>query len=362
MVGGGTLALVGRDGLAFASPGPDSRPPLPEGRRALAATAGPPTIPSSFRLQRADGSSCSISMEEYLKSVVPAEMPASWHPEALKAQAVAARTYAAAYVATYGYICATSACQNWNPATRDRRSDTAVDATRGELMTYQGGTIWAYYSSTCGGQTAASPDDASAYCRSVACGVYAAQDLSTEAAATAFWRDPWPASRPLAYCSASPLFRWGPYVVPKATEEEILGRTLSSIAVTARQYSGKARIVNVNEGGLILVSESSIKNALRTSVTADALPSANVILAYDGSNLTRWGGGYGHGIGLCQYGANGMANAGNGYKQILQHYYTGVAFVSVAPSEYPLPAARSYRSLLGWASRAGGTQSGAACG
>src|SRR5258708_34025544 len=108
-------------------------------------------------------------MEEYLKGVVPAEAIASWRPEALKAQAVAARAYAAAYVAPYGYICGTSACQNWDPALRTSATDAAVDATRGELMTYGGEMIWAFYSSTCGGQTILSPDAASAYCKAVRC-------------------------------------------------------------------------------------------------------------------------------------------------------------------------------------------------
>ena len=360
VLGAGGVSLVTRGRLALASPGPENRPPLADGRQAQAATAGTPTIPPSIRLQMSDGSFCSIAMEEYVKGVVPAEMPAGWPAEALKAQAVAARTYAAAYVATYGYICGTSACQNWNPANRTAASDAAVAATAGELMTYQGGMIWANYSSTCGGQTANSPDAASAYCQSARCGAGAPADLSSEAAAAAFWGNP-----QTAYCSGSSLFRWT-YAAARSTEDQILAQymnnqSLASIAVTSREYSGKATNVRLN-GSFNVTGESTIKTALRPTVSGSSLPSANVILTFDGATLTRKGGGFGHGIGLCQWGANGMATAGATYRQILQHYYTGIAFQTVAPSSYALPATRAFRIALPWASRAGGASSGAACG
>src|SRR5207247_5215384 len=101
-----------------------------------------------------------------------------------------------------------------------------------------------------------------------------------------------------------------------------------SIAVTAREYSGKASNLQVNNKWSLVQSstDSRVRSVLRPVAGGSLLPSSNVILQWDGTNLTRWGGGFGHGIGLCQYGAQGMALAGRTYRQILQHYYSSIAF------------------------------------
>src|SRR5437016_5369057 len=127
------------------------------GRAAAVGAAGPPWLPDLIRVRDAAGGSDLVGVDDYLKGVVPAEMPWNWPIEALKAQAVAARTYVGAYLTQSGDVCNSSSCQVWNPAKRNARTDAAVDATRGELLTYKGGMIWSYYSSTCGGQTATSP-------------------------------------------------------------------------------------------------------------------------------------------------------------------------------------------------------------
>lgn len=350
-------------------------------RTALQATAGPPRIPEQIRLRLTDGSECMVSMEDYLKGVVPTEMPALWPYEALQAQAVAARTYAASYVATYGYICSTTACQAWNPANRHPRSDSAVDVTRGVVMTYGGELIWSYYSSTCGGQTATSPDAASAYCQSVRCDPSRTPlNLGSDATAYEFYR---PDSPPSAFCAASPHYRYT-WSIGRAEAESILDRylpTLSSasispsyargelgqladLAVANRASWGKATRVRVSGASKSweVVGETGIRSILRASPTGSAQRSANVVLNLDrdGSGITRVngrGGGYGHAIGLCQYGANGMADAGYTYAEILQHYYSSVAFTTVSTSEYSVPAAGARRYFMPFAGR-----SGTACG
>jgi stage II sporulation protein D len=325
------------------------------GLRAQAATTGPPRIPDAIRLQRADGSFCQIGMEEYLKGVVPAEMPASWPIEALKAQAVAARTYAASYVATYGYICATTACQVWDPSRRHRNGDAAVEATRGELLVYQGGMIWAYYSSTCGGQTQTDTGAAAPYCQAVRCWRDAngagrtPSDLSSEAAAAAFW-----GGNPAAFCAASASFRYA-WSTARTEQERIVDTYLPSITtvspryaagqlgqlrdllVAVRSFSGKATVLRVvGSGGTWDVSgELAIRSLLRATVAGSSQLSANVLLSLDrdASGVTRVngrGGGFGHGIGLCQYGAKGMADAGYDYGTILRHYYSGIGLTRVA--------------------------------
>jgi stage II sporulation protein D len=289
------------------------------------------------------GATASVPVEEYLKAVVATEVGAGWPIEALKAQAVAARSYLAAYIGRGQPICSTTACQVWNPARRNARADAAVDATRGQILTYAGEPIWAYYSSTCGGQTAAG---AQPYCKSVRCWVdpSPAPDLRGESAAAAFWAD----NTQPAFCSGSPAyrFRWSldadalaanlkrylpatPGVSPRYSADAL--GSLRDVAIVERAPSGKAtRLRVVGAGGTWdVVGELSIRSLLRSGSVSQR--SANLVLALerDGAGvvtgLNGRGGGYGHGMGLCQFGARGMAERGIDYRGILQHYYDGVA-------------------------------------
>src|SRR5262249_12688852 len=133
---------------------------------AAPGTAGPADLPDTVRVRGVGGGLVSVDLEEYIKGVIAIEMPPTWHPEALKAQAVAARSYVAAYIAAPGAACSTTHCPLGTPARRHPRTDAAVEATRGQLLTYRGGMIWAYYSSTCGGQTSPS---ALPYCLPTRC-------------------------------------------------------------------------------------------------------------------------------------------------------------------------------------------------
>ncbi len=101
----------------------------------------------------------SVGIEDYLKGVVPAEMPSSWHPEALKAQAVAARTYAlanrAAAAKPYDLYADTRSQVYLGVSTETRSTTAAIEATAGQVVTYQGKPISAFFSSSSGGTTAA---------------------------------------------------------------------------------------------------------------------------------------------------------------------------------------------------------------
>ncbi|HSD66484.1 MAG TPA: SpoIID/LytB domain-containing protein [Vicinamibacteria bacterium] len=120
-----------------------------------------------------------VNLEDYLRGVVPNELSPQAFPEieALKAQAVAARTYALAHLGDYsskGYdVCATPACQVYRgQASEHRLTDRAVEETRGVVATWRGRPIRAYYTSTCGGHTEGGKaifDDAAPYLRGVTC-------------------------------------------------------------------------------------------------------------------------------------------------------------------------------------------------
>ena len=102
----------------------------------------------------------SVTLENYVKGVVPAEMPASWRPEAVQAQAVAARTYAwwsgAQYPDRYYQICDTTSCQVYKGyAGEHPAANAAVDATRGQILTYGGKPAFTQFSASSGGRTSA---------------------------------------------------------------------------------------------------------------------------------------------------------------------------------------------------------------
>ena len=101
-----------------------------------------------------------LSMDDYVRGVIPREMPASWQPEAVKAQAVAARTYATwsrdQFPTRYYQICDTSYCQVYGGAgAEDPRSNAAVTATANQILTFDGKPAFAQFSSSSGGWTSA---------------------------------------------------------------------------------------------------------------------------------------------------------------------------------------------------------------
>ncbi len=116
-------------------------------------------LPCQIWIQSPAGRLEMIDLEEYLKGVLPAEMPAYWPLEALKAQAVAARSYALAHIANNGYICTSTRCQAWQP-THYSTTDAAVDATRGVVATYNGNIAYAFFFSQCNGKTTRASEEA----------------------------------------------------------------------------------------------------------------------------------------------------------------------------------------------------------
>ncbi|NLG26406.1 MAG: SpoIID/LytB domain-containing protein, partial [Chloroflexi bacterium] len=130
--------------------------------------------PETLRVLMPDGTVVVMSLEEYLKGVVPAEVPASWPAEALRAQAVAARCYAAtrhAHLDVGADVCTKDHCQVWTSRQYDS-TNAAIEATRGVVATYAGQIITAFFSAHCDGHTRNSEDVWKTYlpyCRSVSC-------------------------------------------------------------------------------------------------------------------------------------------------------------------------------------------------
>ena len=138
----------------------------------------PPVVPVTQPIRvLVDGRVVTLPLEEYLRAVVPSEVPALWPAEAVKAQAVAARSYALAAIAAPRHanadVCSTTCCQVYNEAKIHPASDAAISATAGVTLLYNGAVIPAYFSANCGGTT--SSNEAAfggapvAWCRPVDC-------------------------------------------------------------------------------------------------------------------------------------------------------------------------------------------------
>ncbi|HEX7119967.1 MAG TPA: SpoIID/LytB domain-containing protein [Longimicrobiales bacterium] len=271
-----------------------------------------------------------LALEDYLLGVVPMEIgprPAE-EIEAVKAQAVAARTYAISHLGgreSLGFdFYATVADQVYGGVSREHDVvSRAVRETRGEIVTYRGSPILAYYHSTCGGRTAAI-DEAwrhapLPYLKSVSDRV--------EGGDGAY------------YCDISNRFRWTEHWTGERLRE-ILTRTLADrmgtsapireieeIEVTGHTASGRVRALRIVADGreYLITPPDSTRRVLRPEA-GRLLNSALFVLDVereDGevTGVTASGGGWGHGIGMCQMGAIGRARAGQDYRQILATYY-----------------------------------------
>lgn len=280
-----------------------------------------------------------IALEELLRSLVPSEMPASAPLEALKAQAVTARSNVLAQVGTrhltdpYG-LCSDVHCQVYRgEAAVEANTDAAVLATRGEALFGKTDRrlVDAVYSAMCGGHGENNeaiwgnlPDknlrgrrdfparEAEAWRGSLADEKQLAEFLTN---APAGWcgrvRGPHP-----------DRYRW----VRRFTDPEMealaerLGvGQVSALEVTSRGVSGRARTLRISgtRGSSAVSGELHIRRLLGN------LPSAMFLVSHDASGWLIRGGGWGHGAGMCQWGAVGRAQAHQTYRQILRAYYAG---------------------------------------
>lgn len=272
-------------------------------------------VPEKIEVWReTEGRAEEIDFEEYVACVVANEMPEDFHEEALKAQAVAARTYAMAKVQKYGSggpddhpeapVCDTVHCQVYN--TEDSKTaQKAADSTSGQLLYYNGELVsQPLFFSSSGGQTENSEDvfvSAVPYLISVA--------SPYEEAAT--------------HRDEEKIFtvRELREKIKKAFPEEDFGTVNSStIKILSRTAGGRVDRMQIGD---VTLKGTQVRSAL-------GLSSALFTISFrEGSG---WNGqteiiftssGSGHGVGMSQYGADGMGKEGYTYKEILKHYYSG---------------------------------------
>lgn len=308
----------------------------------------------------------SIELEDYLKGVVPNEMPVRFGLEALKAQSVAARNYVLSPRVkanpNYDVVDSVASQVYFGANTEKDLSNRAVEETAGIVAIYDWDLILAQYSSTAGGYTEsyqntfsdpitkefpskpkpyliAKPD-----CENF-------KPLNNEEDAAEFYK-----SKPDSYDVNSTYYRWerewngqeiqdevqnhiaaqsaAGFVHPEVKKGEIIG-VIKKLKVLKRGDSGKIIKLEIQtESGNYIVEKELVIRRLLTN-HGKALPSANVVFEHEYNEngdliyIKAYGGGFGHGVGMSQYGAGYMATELKmPYEKILQHYYTGISLTT----------------------------------
>ena len=253
-----------------------------------------------------------MDLEEYLKGVVAAEMPVSFDLEALKAQAVAARTYSLKRMenSKQDSHLSTSfeSAQDWASESRLKEKwgesnyfyywnkiSQAVEQTQGLVLTYQGKLINAYYHSTCGGRT---------------------EDGET------VFKQSLPYLRPIKCytCNHSPRFR---------EQKDFTVSQVKTVLGLDSDRQLNLKVLEQTTGGRVKTIEAGGKeiNGLDFRKLL-GLRSTRFSWQVQGNQISFITIGNGHGVGMCQYGADGLAKQGKDFQQILRYYYQGVEIQS----------------------------------
>lgn len=265
------------------------------------------------RIKRSNDEIESVPLEEYVVGVVSGEMPASFEMEALKAQSVASRTYVLkkmisnvdnAYdvvdtVSNQVYLDDESLKVKWgdNYDKYINKIKEAVNSTKGEYLEYDGDIIDAFYFSTSNGYTEDS-------------GVIFQKSL--------------------------------PYLksVESEWDKEVANAFYSTTSISLQEFYEKLGLEYNNELKVEILEKSDSNRVVRLKINGIEFKAKDVysklgLRSYDfefvqvGSNIIINTKGYGHGVGLSQYGALGMAKEGYRYKEILEHYYVGTDLVKL---------------------------------
>ena len=259
-----------------------------------------------------------LSVESYVRYVLPSEMMLSFAPEALKAQAICARTYAYSQMknmeyAEYGAnLDNTTAYQVYNASGRYAETDAACDATQGQVVTYDNELAVCYYFSTCGDMT---------------------EDFEV-------WESETPGyiHKVASSDTNSPFYRWSAVIGLDSIADAELGK-LKSISVDETSENGFVLKLTAQfeKGSREMKNENIIRKFLGQGLVSTTLNDGSVrenlsmipsacfrIVSSDASRYTIEGSGFGHEIGMSQYGADSMAQNGSSCTDIISYYYNNV--------------------------------------
>ncbi|MCK5426554.1 MAG: SpoIID/LytB domain-containing protein [Thermodesulfovibrionia bacterium] len=237
-----------------------------------------------------------LPFDDYVEGVIAAELEEDWAMEALKAQAVISRTYAL-FMRNQNtgkdyHITSSLPHQVYKGDTTSEKIHQAVKETAGEILTYRGQPIKAFYHSTCKGTT----------------------ELPEEV-----WMESYPYLRSVP-CRGenSPYEYWGRRFDIEEIEKALGIKGLNDIHITSLTSTGRVKTVTLSTED----SELEVHAAdLRKLIGYEELPSTHFTVSIVGREVIFQGSGNGHAVGLSQWGALEMAQGGSMYKEILKHYY-----------------------------------------
>lgn len=252
-----------------------------------------------------------LMLEEYLAGLINAEISSSWHIEAIKAQAVIARTYALykkydnnnPNSSGHYDLTSTNIDQVYEGASsEDSVARRAVWKTRGEVLTYKGEIALTVYHSNAGGRTEASAD---------------------------VWQSAYPYLRSVKspHDRNAPSYSWdldlsGEKLGEFLARIGIKSGKVKSIKIKKKSSSGRIMLLEIKgKNKKVLVSGEDLRRAIGYGILRSTLFKINK----RGGSFHFMGKGSGHGVGLSQWGAKGMAESGAKYKKILRHYYNGTS-------------------------------------
>ena len=262
-----------------------------------------------------------MPLEEYVAAVLMAESGDFENAESQKAMAVVTRTYALRFMGQHAQdgfdFCDTTHCQvfGWKGANAAVRA--AVNATHGEVLRFEGKLAQTFYHQNCGGTTAAARE---------------AWPTVTEAYLT-FHAD--------TYCAARGVLKWESAIRVADLDRALraAGLTMpagwSEIEVVSRSESGRAQRLKLSGGadGSAPISASTFRFAVDRELGWNKIRSDLYDVRNAGEQVVFSGRGSGHGVGMCQAGAEEMAREGNTYREILSFYYPGTQLGATAAAE-----------------------------
>jgi stage II sporulation protein D len=256
-----------------------------------------------------------LSLEDYLVGLINCEISSAWPIEAVKAQAVIARTYALNKKdtrRTSSYHLESSVIDQVYDGCEieDSRARRGVTETAGEVLTYGGTIIQAFYHSNCGGRTESSEN------------VWGA-------------RIPYLSGVDCAYCTVSPSTVWEQKLPLKEIEEKLRNSgvkvgVLSDIRAGQRNNRGRLKQVTISSSrGETVLSGDQFRKALGYGI----IKSTNFTMKQSNGDVSFSGLGNGHGVGLCQWGSKQRALDGFGYEEILSYYYPGTKLTRLSDNK-----------------------------
>lgn len=254
-----------------------------------------------------------VSLEDYVLQVVATEASVEDEPEAIKALAIAARTYALKNLGRHaqeGYdFCSTTHCQRFESHHARAATVAAVKETAGLVLRDRHDELAnSYYSASCGGMTANLKSiwntEAPDYLRGVSDG----------------------------YCNSGAHYRWTDVIAStklltalRSDPRTDVGETIREVAVSKHDRTGRVEVLTLIGDRRRAIGGWEFKLIVGRALGWQLLKSSRFTVARSGSTFVFRGGGFGHGLGLCQEGSHVMAQRGQSFQQILAHYFPGTS-------------------------------------